>query len=127
MVSRTLVLFAILLTGACSAGWRRSELELGALKPSQQVQVWRGGAVTRWHAVVVTPDTVSVIPFLRSVECDTCRVGIPRAQVDSIRLGNPVAAFWKTFGLVLAVPLGIMIAVCIETGSWPGCFPTDGG
>jgi len=124
--SRTLVLLAILANGACSAGWRRWELQPGALQPRQQVEVWRGGSPMRWHAVVVTGDSVSGVPFLRPVSCDTCRVSLPRTQVDSLRLGNPVAAFWKTVGLVVGVPLGILLAVCIETGSWP-CFPSNGG
>ena len=121
-----LVLLGALGAGACGAGWRRSDLQPGALKPRQQVQLWRGGSATRWHAVVIAHDTISAIPFTRPSACDSCRVRFPRAEVDSIRLGNPVAGFWKTLGLVVAVPLAVILGVCIETGSWPECFPTGG-
>jgi hypothetical protein len=120
-----LVLSALTSTG-CGAGWRRTELADGTLKPRQQVQIWRAGEVARWHAVVVEVDTVSAVPFMQPVQCDSCRRRIPRAQIDSMRLGNPVAGFWKTVGLVVAIPIAIMLGVCIETGSWPNCFVYGG-
>ena len=98
---------------ACGAGWRRpTELNSGALQPRQQVQVWRQGSMTRWHAVVVTWDSISGIPFHRPIDCDSCRTPLPRAGVDSVRLGNPVAAFWKSFGLVMGGFLAMCVAVC---------------
>src|SRR6266536_315729 len=118
-----IVLWTPLVASACGAGWRRAELKAGTLKPRQQVQLWRGGVVTRWHALIVTPDSLSAVSFLRPVERDSCRVRIPRADVDSVRLGNPVAGFWKTVGLVVAVPFALIMGICIETGSWPDCFP----
>jgi hypothetical protein len=43
-----------------------------------------------------------------------------RAQVDSVRLGNPVAGFWKTVGLVIAVPMLTFAVICAgESG--PPC------
>lgn len=123
----TLVLLLALGVNACGAGWRRTELPVGTLKPRQQVQLWRGGRATQWHALVVTADTVSAVPFTRPPECDSCRISIPRMEVDSVRLGNPMAGFWKTVGLVLGLPLAALIVVCIETGSWPNCFYTGGG
>lgn len=122
-----LLICAALVAEACGAGWRRTNPQAGALKPRQQVQLWQGGKVTRWHAVVVTPDTVSGVPFFRPIDCDSCRASMPRSTVDSIRLGNPAAGFWKTVGLVIGVPFAVMLVVCIETGTWPYCFPTDGG
>jgi len=120
-----LVLSALTATG-CGAGWRRTELSDGPLKPRQQVQIWRAGRMAQWHAVVIEVDTVSGIPFFQPAQCDSCRIRIPRAQIDSMRLGDPVAGFWKTAGLVVAIPIAIMLAVCIETGSWPNCFVYGG-
>jgi hypothetical protein len=51
---------------------------------------------------------------------------MPRSEIDSMRLGNPVAGFWKTVGLAVAIPLAILIGVCIETGTWPNCVPSGG-
>ena len=65
--------------------------------------------MARWHAVVLTADTVSGIPYREPIDCDTCRIAVPRSTVDSIRLGSPVAGFWKTFGLVV----GGLVAACL--------------
>jgi hypothetical protein len=66
----------------------------------------------------VTSDSITGIPYLQPINCDTCRVALPRATVDSIRLGNPVAGFWKTVAVVVAVPLGFLIVYCSQ-----GCYP----
>jgi hypothetical protein len=55
---------------------------------------------------------------MQPVACDSCRRALPHAAVDSVRLGNPVAGFWKTFGLVVGIPFVILGLYC-----WDGCFP----
>ena len=95
---------------ACGAGWHQPpELSTGPLAPRQQVQVWRQGSVVRWHSVTVAVDSMSGVPLHPPVECDSCRAAISRASVDSVRLGNPVAAFWKSAGLVA----GVFVAYCM--------------
>jgi hypothetical protein len=63
----------------------------------------------RLHGVIVAADTVSGVPFLKSLDCDSCRVRIEPAEVDSLRLGEPVGGFWKTAALGAAIGL---IALC---------------
>jgi hypothetical protein len=63
----------------------------------------------RLHGVVVGTDTASGIPFLKSLDCDRCRVRIAQAEVDSLRLGEPVGGFWTTAALGAAIGL---IALC---------------
>jgi hypothetical protein len=65
---------------------------------------------------MITPDSVSGIPFLAPLTCDSCRVGFPRAQVDSIKLGDPTGGFWASTGLVLLGLLLAAFAICL-TGS----------
>lgn len=102
---------------ACGAGWHRPRSELPAiLPPRQQVQVWQHGSALQWHAVRLTADSVSGVSFIKPVECDSCRVRLPRATVDSLRLGNPVAGFWKTIALVTAILVTPVIIYC-----WNGC------
>ena len=88
----------------------------------QQVQVWAGGQASQWHAVTVTNDSISGVPFTTSPTCRACRVGIARTAVDSLRLGNPVAGFWKTIGLVLGGSLVLMGIWCEAQG---GCHVGD--
>ena len=90
---------ALLLCQSCSAGWHQSAgLGTEPLQPRQQVQVWREGTMARWHSVVVTADTVSGIHFLEPLDCDSCRVALDRASVDSIRLGIPSPGFGSRSG-----------------------------
>ncbi len=96
------------------AGWKRAELVEGSrLPPRQEVQVWTAGTATVLHAVSLERDTLYGVPFFKPPTCDSCRVGIPRAGVDSVRLGNqelpgmiiafaPIVAvigFWVLYGL----------------------------
>ena len=100
-------------SASCGAGWHRPEqLEPGSLSPRQQVQVWSGGTARRWHAVQVGPDSISGIPFVHPTSCDSCRVAVPRAAVDSMRLGDPVGGFWKTVGLVFGTLTLALLYAC---------------
>jgi hypothetical protein len=117
---RALAVSLLLVTSSCGAGWRQpANLVPGRLPQRQQVQVWHQGRALRWHAVQVETDTIRGIPYLRPVDCDTCLLALPRASVDSIRLGNPVAGFWKTVALIVAIPTGFLIIYC-----WNGCYST---
>jgi hypothetical protein len=80
------------------------------------VQIWQHGTAQRWHAVRITADTVSGIPFFRPITCDSCRVAVPRTAVDSIRFGNPVVGFWKSVGLAWTGVLVVGMVYC-----WKGC------
>jgi hypothetical protein len=89
-----------MLTG-CGAGWRSlPPLAPSELPPDQQVQVWSLDRARQWHGVIVTSDSVSGIPFFRPLSCDSCRRSVPRAEVDSLRVGSPSAGFWKSLGLL---------------------------
>lgn len=106
------VLMAIITTG-CGAGWKQREyMAPGTWPPRQQVQVWSGDSAIRWHEVVIRSDSITGSPFRRPLHCDSCRVSLPLAGVDSVRVGNPVAGFWKTFALVVGLPMAWFIFFC---------------
>jgi hypothetical protein len=113
------LLSALVLSAAgCGAGWRSvPSLEPGPLRPRQQAQIWQGDKAHRVHGVVVGRDSISAIPFARPLECDSCRITLPRAEVDSLRLGSPVSGFWKTIGLVMAVWGAACMKWCIPPGT----------
>jgi hypothetical protein len=107
---------------ACGAGWRRRpDLAPGPLSPRQQAQVWHQGRAERWHALIISPDSISGVPYLRPLDCDSCRLALPRTQVDSVRLGKPVAGFWKTAGLVVGIPVLVLAVLCASSGGGPPC------
>jgi hypothetical protein len=108
----------LLMTTACGAGWHRVPAPVpGSLAPRQQAQLWEGEKAHQVHAVIVGPDSFSAIPFFRPIECDSCRMTLPRSSVDSVRLGSPVAGFLKSVGLGAAV-LAVMCSMwCIQPDS----------
>jgi hypothetical protein len=88
------------LATACGAGWHREELSPEQRLPArQQVQVWLGRETRTLHAVAVTPDSVSGVPFHLPPDCDSCRVAVARSAVDSMRLGNQEQGALRSLGL----------------------------
>ena len=108
VMSLSLCVGAVLLTG-CSAGWHRIPLAAGPLPERQQAQVWRGSRSDRLHGVVISTDSLSGVPYLRPTDCDSCRQAFPLAQVDSVRVGEPVGAFWRTYALITAAALVFLL------------------
>ena len=96
----------LVLSGACGAGWHRpTPLHLGRMDEGQQVRVWHNGAVERWHSVIVTQDSIAGVHWRQPRGCDSCRVGLARAEVDSVQVGNPMGGFWRGVGVALLVML----------------------
>jgi hypothetical protein len=122
-VSRYAILTAVGAVG-CGAGWHGVPVTPRPVEARQQVQVWHQGRVEQWHAVVVTPESLSGIPFHRPVTCDSCRMAFSRAAIDSVRFGNPVAGFWKTTALLIAAPFVIVEVICAAAGDFPNCWPS---
>jgi len=106
-------LVALSLLCAC-AGWERLEVASDtALAPSQQVQVWRGSQVRVLHAVRLIGDSLVGVPFQKPANCETCRLTIPRSDVDSLRLGN-----MEPGGLLLtALPFLVLLFVAAGLSS----------
>ena len=58
----------------------------GNLPNQEQVKIWSGDTVFRWHAVTYTRDSIIGIPYKMPTTCDSCRMALPRHAVDSIRV-----------------------------------------
>jgi hypothetical protein len=123
----------LLLAGDCSSGrWAPRRIELPyaqepsdvvyTLDPSAVVWVWNGGTVEKWHAVVIAPDSVSGIPYRISLECDSCRRSMPRAQVDSMKLGpNTRSPKALEFAGALGAVILLEMLICAAIGAKSGC------
>ena len=122
----------LLLAGDCSSGWAPRRIELPytkepsdvvyTLDPSAVVWVWNGGTVEKWHAVVIAPDSVSGIPYRLSLECNSCRRSMPRAQVDSMKVG-PITRSPKAleFAGALGAVILLEMVICAVIGAKNGC------
>jgi hypothetical protein len=97
----------------CGAGWHQPpRLTPGPWPPRQQVQVWTGRQVIRWHSVALEADSLSGVPFVQPQDCDSCRTWISMGEVDSVRVGNPEAGFLKTMGLLFGTPVLFFTILC---------------
>lgn len=113
--SRALTAILALESMGCSAGWDRRPLD-EPFPVRQQVQVWHRGRVDLFHAVQVDSARVRGIPYHRPVNCDSCVVTIPRAEVDSVRTGDLTNGLFRSVALVLGA---ILVAGTIY------CLPRD--
>ncbi|HTK55589.1 MAG TPA: hypothetical protein VL295_02110 [Gemmatimonadales bacterium] len=114
----------VLFLASCGPGWHRTDVVPGtALEARDQFLIHHGTTTDRWHAVKVSEDSVIGIPWLQPIECDSCRVALPRASVDSIRAGHPVGGFWKGYALVAWGPIVAFALACTITGEF--CWPSD--
>ena len=68
--------------GACLGG-RVHVDEWTDIAVTQKVDVWTQGQHWRLYGVTVLLDSITGIPADVSLDCDSCRVGFPRSQIDS--------------------------------------------
>lgn len=115
--------FLLLAAGCRGGAWEPRRIELPfPFEPSDVVSIWSGGKVEKWHAVVITPDSVSGIPYRMALQCDSCRRSMPRAQVDSMTLGHepsaqkPLVVAGVIAGAVAAAIL-LEVVVCSAIGA----------
>jgi hypothetical protein len=73
----------LLLLGACLGG-RVHVDEWTDIAVPQEVDVWTQGQHWRLYGVTVLLDSITGIPATAPLSCDSCRVGFPRSQIDSV-------------------------------------------
>jgi hypothetical protein len=92
MRRRMMVPAAAMVLAGCAAGPGWSRIPQGDLPPlpvREQAQVWSRGHSQQLHGIRVTRDSISGVPFFQDPRCDSCRVSLARAEVDSVRVGGP--------------------------------------
>ncbi len=45
----------------------------------QQLKIWSGDTVFRWHAVIITYDSITGVPYKMSTKCDSLGFGCPQS------------------------------------------------
>src|ERR1051325_187919 len=107
----------VVLTGACGYWGHRPLDQPTPVQNGAPVWIWSGAAVRKWHAVVITEDSVVGIPYEDPVSCYLCRLAIPRASVDSMELGYKTGFQKLAWGVTRDV--GIVAGVLIVyAGLW---------
>ena len=113
-------LVLVLLTASCGRGtWIQHRIdEPTAVASADPVLIWSGGKVEKWHAVVITSDSVSGIPYQTSLTCDTCRRSLPRSQVDSMVHGFRASQGGQPIGKTLIEGAGVAGAALLLEYVW---------
>ncbi len=105
----------------CSANWK--PLTLPRSKPLNQrtvVEFHIRDSLVRLHGVRIGSDSLSGIPWLEHLSCDTCRVSFALSGVSEMRTGDPGASAW-----VLLAPLIALYSVGLILGL--AFFASEGG
>jgi hypothetical protein len=76
----------LLAAGCAPEVCRVADLRPRPLPPDDEVLIYSGGNVVRWHALVIRADSLTGIPYAMPAKCDSCRLSLSRAGVDSIQL-----------------------------------------
>ena len=89
---------------ACGPNWEPVVIAAPrTLDPGTVLEFRARGQLVRLHGVRVERDSLSGIPWLDHLTCDTCRVHFALADVSQARTGDPGATAWN-----ILVPFGLL-------------------
>jgi hypothetical protein len=87
-------------------GWRGRDGVLGqSLAPRAQVRLWVRGTVHQVHGVRVVGDSVTAVPFIRPLACDSCALRVALHDIDSVQ----VRAFDRDKSIFMAILVTPMV------------------
>ena len=120
MYPRGRLLLALLATTACSSNWQPVTLaQPPSLDRRTVLEFQAKNQLVRLHGVEFTRDSVSGIPWLEHLSCDTCRVRYAFGDISQARTGDPGKSAWIIAAPMLAflaAMLGFAIALAIDGG-----------
>jgi hypothetical protein len=74
-----------LLIVACATPAQQVTLQPGvAVAPEQRLALWQGPQVDTLHGVRASDSTLSGVPVWQPISCDSCRIVLPLATIDSV-------------------------------------------
>ena len=80
-----LLMAVLVLAVACAPAATRVTLQPGvAVTPEQRMALWQGPQVDTLHYIQVGDSVLSGIPAAEPTICDSCRVTLPLADIDSV-------------------------------------------
>lgn len=94
------------------------------IAPADRYEFWSHGTGHQLHAVRVVGDSVIGVPWWNDPSCDSCRVALARADVDSVRTphfdGNATGA-----AASVAIPFFVVPALGLVALLFLGMGPSD--
>jgi hypothetical protein len=103
-----------LILTACSSNWQPIALVQPARLDSRTVLEFRAkNELVRLHGVEFKGDSLSGIPWLKHLSCDTCRVRYAFSDVSQARTGNPGAGAWSIGLPLILLGGGFIVGVIL--------------
>ena len=97
-------LLLLLALAACSSNWQPVTLvQPSPLDRRTVLEFQAKNQLVRLHGVEFKRDSLSGIPWLDHLTCDTCRVRYAFSDISQARTSNPGAAAWLVAGPMLFV------------------------
>jgi len=104
-----LLVAAVLLSG-CGPNWQPVSVTRPRTFDERTVlEFLANDQLIRLHAVKIERDSLSGIPWLEHLTCDTCRVRYALADLSQARTGNPGATAWNILLPVMVIVGGLML------------------
>ena len=111
-ITMTKYVALLLAAAACTSHTASQRLDHPTpVDPHDVVLVWSRGVVNKWHAVAFSEDSVSGMPYERSLTCDSCRRSLALTEVDSMRLQHQSRKIDSKGGFEVAEAIGLILAV----------------
>lgn len=112
-----LPLLLLALLPACSS--YQGTMSVGKLPtpidPRDRYEFWSHGTGHQLHAVQVVGDSIQGVPWWKDPACDSCRVTLARAEIDSVRTpqfdGNRTGAAASVVIPFIVVPALSLLAL----------------
>lgn len=93
------------------------------IDPTDRYEFWSHGEGHQLHAVRVVGDSIAGVPWWKDPACDSCRVTLARAEIDSVRTpqidGNKTGALATVAIPFIVVPVLTLMLLEI-LGMGPG-------
>jgi hypothetical protein len=94
---RPYVGFLLLAVTGCTMQWRQTGIS-PTVAPKTVVEIWREDSAVHWRALIVSPDSISGIPYPQPITCKTCRHSLARSDIDSVRvrrISDAEQSWWR--------------------------------
>jgi hypothetical protein len=99
---------------ACGPNWQPvSVAQPRTLDAGTVLEFHAKDQLVRLHGVKFERDSLSGIPWLEHLTCDTCRVHYALADVSQARTGNPGATAWN-----ILLPFTIIVGAFTALAYW---------
>lgn len=101
VTSPCIAIILLTLSGVSCGGWTTLEAPVPESPPvRQQWQIWESGHKVTWHSIRLGNDSVSGVPYFKSIDCAECRKSRALVGIHSIKVGSHERNFLLTAGKV---------------------------